>query len=161
MPNNCTKKNKKYYHCISVIDMNNIKGIVKFKSYNNKCTINYQIKNLDNGKHGFHVHKHGDLSQGCTSGCEHFNPDKQEHGGPHSKIRHAGDLGNIISLNNNSSGSITVNNLSCNPKSKYSIVGRMIIIHEDPDDLGKGDNEESKKTGNAGKRLACGIIGIC
>ena len=75
--------------------MNNIKGIVKFKSYNNKCTINYQIKNLDNGKHGFHVHKHGDLSQGCTSGCEHFNPDKQEHGGPHSKIRHAGDLGNI------------------------------------------------------------------
>ena len=57
--------------------------------------------------------------------------------------------------------SITVNNLSCNPKSKYSIVGRMIIIHEDPDDLGKGDNEESKKTGNAGKRLACGIIGIC
>ena len=43
MPNNCTKKNKKYYHCISVIDMNNIKGIVKFKSYNNKCTITYII----------------------------------------------------------------------------------------------------------------------
>ena len=54
--------------------MNNIKGIVKFKSYNNKCTINYQIKNLTNGKHGFHVHKHGDLSQGCTSGCEHLIP---------------------------------------------------------------------------------------
>ena len=161
MPNNCTKKNKKYYHCISIIDMNNIKGIVKFKSYYNKCTINYKIKNLSNGKHGFHVHKHGDLSQGCTSGCEHFNPDNHEHGGPHSKIRHAGDLGNIISSNKESSGSITVNNLSCNPKSKYSIVGRMIIIHEDPDDLGKGDNEESKKTGNAGKRLACGIIGIC
>ena len=161
MPNNCTKKNKKYYHCISIIDMNNIKGIVKFKSYNNKCTINYKIKNLSNGKHGFHVNKHEDLSQGCTSGCEHFNPDNHEHGGPHSKIRHAGDLGNIISSNKESFGSITVNNLSCNPKSKCSIVGRMIIIHEDPDDLGKGDNEESKKTGNAGKRLACGIIGIC
>lgn len=161
MPNNCTKKNKRYYHCISIIDMNNIKGIVKFKSYNNKCTINYKIKNLTNGKHGFHVHKHGDLSKGCVTGCEHFNPDNHEHGGAHSKNRHAGDLGNIISFNKNSSGSITVKNLSCNPKSKYSIVGRMIIIHEDPDDLGKGDNEESKKTGNAGKRLACGIIGIC
>ena len=162
MSNNCTKKIKNHIHkCISVINMNNINGIVKFKSTNNKCTISYDINNLSNGKHGFHVHKHGDLSKGCKSGCEHFNPENKEHGGPHSKIRHAGDLGNIISHNSKSTGTITVNNLSCNPKSKYSIVGRMIIIHQDPDDLGKGDNEESKITGNAGERIACGIIGLC
>ena len=43
---------------------------------------------------------------------------------------------------------------------KYCITGRMIIIHEDEDDLGKGGDEESLKTGNAGKRLTCGVIGL-
>ena len=39
-----------------------------------------------------------------------------------------------------------------------SVVGRGMVIHKDEDDLGKGGDAESKKTGNAGDRLACGII---
>lgn len=41
-----------------------------------------------------------------------------------------------------------------------SIVGRGVVVHERIDDLGQGGHPDSKKTGNAGGRIACGIIGI-
>ena len=146
--------------CISVVNMNGITGVIKLKSGKNGCTVKYDINGLADGKHGFHIHKCGDMTKGCETGCEHFNPFNKNHGGPHSQERHAGDLGNIISLNGVSKGSITVKDISCDPKTKISIVGRMFVIHEDEDDLGKGGDEESLKTGNAGKRIACSIIGL-
>lgn len=146
--------------CISVVNMNGITGVIKQKSGKNGCTVKYDINGLTDGKHGFHIHKCGDMTKGCETGCEHFNPFNKNHGGPHSQERHAGDLGNITSLNGISKGSITVKDISCDPKTKISIVGRMFVIHEDEDDLGKGGDEESLKTGNAGKRIACSIIGL-
>ena len=151
---------KKKYSAVAVIDMNNIKGTVRFTSINDRTTIRYNIVGLSSGYHGMHIHKCGDLTKGCDSGCEHFNPTNSQHGGPHSKIRHAGDLGNVHSIKNHAKGSVTVKHLSCNPKSDFSIIGRMIILHEGKDDLGKGGNAESLKTGNAGKRIACAIIGL-
>lgn len=146
--------------CISVVNMNGITGVIKLKSGKNGCTVKYDINGLTDGKHGFHIHKCGDMTKGCETGCEHFNPFNKNHSGPHSQERHAGDLGNITSLNGISKGSITVKDISCDPKTKISIVGRMFVIHEDEDDLGKGGDEESLKTGNAGKRIACSIIGL-
>ena len=147
--------------CVLVGDKSNVKGIIKFSQINHKVKINYHIEGLSNGLHGFHVHEYGDLTDGCTSSCSHFNPFNAEHGGPKSKIRHVGDLGNVKSKNGLAKGTIIDSLISLNLKSVCCIIGRCIVVHEDEDDLGKGGNEESKKTGNAGKRLACGVIGLC
>ena len=95
-----------------------------------------------------------------NNGCEHFNPYNKNHGSLNSVNSHAGDLGNIISKHGICKGIIETNKISIIPGSKNSIIGRMIIVHEDEDDLALGNNKESLITGNAGKRLACGIIGI-
>lgn len=149
----------KTYKGTAYIDMNGITGNVYFSSKNKRCRIKYSISGLPDGEHGFHIHRCGDLTKGCIGGCDHFNPTNSVHGGRHSKNRHAGDLGNINSKGGIAKGSFNVNDISCNPASLYSIIGRMIIIHENKDDLGKGGNEESLKTGNAGKRIACAVIG--
>lgn len=164
------KRKNKRVECVAVltpdknISGNNVNGVVKFIQHSGSSTleIKYDIKNLDDGEHGFHIHKCGDLTRGCSSGCEHFNPGNKTHGGLHDKDSHAGDLGNIKSENGVAKGSIKTNKITLR-KGKSNIIGRMIIVHKGRDDLGRGrgeEREESLKTGNAGSRLACGVIGI-
>lgn len=149
-----------------------IEGNIEFIQKNNEVEIFLNIKGLPPGKHGFHIHEAGDLTDSCKSACKHFNPHKKNHGGPESKERHVGDLGNIIV---NKKGNIINKKFKDNKiklKGINSIIGRSVVIHELEDDLGKGgvdENtgeiinqkiyEESKKTGNAGSRIACGVIG--
>jgi Cu-Zn family superoxide dismutase len=82
---------------------------------NGKCVVSYNINGLKDGKHGFHIHRCGDMTKGCISGCEHFNPEGVSHGDRNSTIRHAGDLGNIISKNNNAKGEFSVSGITTNP----------------------------------------------
>ena len=164
---NKTLKNKsKKKECIAKLEPdpniknNKVNGIVNFLQDKNELIIKYKIYNLKDGKHGFHIHKCGDLRQSCKSACDHFNPYNKCHGDLNSHNSHAGDLGNIISKNGLSKGIIKTKKVSIKPDLKNNIIGRMIIVHENPDDLGKGNDKESLITGNAGARLACGIIGV-
>lgn len=111
------------------------------------------VSGMADGKHGFHIHESGDMTQGCASMGGHYDPHGvQHHGGPDDLHRHAGDLGNVVSRNgclNNTTvyaPGVTVND----------ILGRGIVLHEREDDHGKGGDEESRRTGSAGARIACG-----
>jgi Cu-Zn family superoxide dismutase len=146
-----------------------IKGSVYFieDKEKNLVTIKLNLTGLPkNKKLGFHIHATGDLSDGCTSACSHFNPFNTTHGGKgsHKKseegIRHVGDLGNITTDKNGNCKMTFNDNMIKLRGYKQNIIGRSIVIHEKTDDLGKGNNSESLRTGNAGKRIACAVIGF-
>jgi len=83
------------------------------------------------------------------------NPHGKTHGAPEDEERHVGDLGNFkTDGQGNAKGSVTDKLIKLiGPE---SVLGRTIVVHAGTDDLGKGGHEESKKTGNAGPRPACG-----
>ena len=114
---------------------------------------------VPSGQQGFHIHEYGDLSDGCKSACAHYNPFGKSHGCPGMENRHVGDLGNVnIDLFGNANYTTTDNVIQLS--GNYSIIGRSLIIHKNKDDCGQGGNDESLKTGNAGERIACAVIGI-
>lgn len=122
-------------------------------------TISGEIQNVaDKTQHGFHIHEFGDTTNGCTSAGAHFNPDNCDHAGPQDSIRHVGDLGNITGGSGNVA-KFQFKDSVIQLTGSRSIIGRALVLHEKEDDLGRGGNPDSKKTGNAGGRVACGVIG--
>ena len=121
---------------------------------------------LEAGLHGLHVHEFGDTTNGCMSTGPHFNPFGKDHGAPTDENRHAGDLGNIT-VNDDGSCEVDITDKQIPLEGANNIIGRAFVIHELEDDLGKGDHSEpgtqgktSLTTGNAGARLACGVVGL-
>ncbi|CAH8386091.1 unnamed protein product [Eruca vesicaria subsp. sativa] len=122
-------------------------------------TVNVRITGLTPGPHGFHLHEFGDTTNGCISTGPHFNPNNMTHGAPEDEIRHAGDLGNILANADGVAETTLVDN-QIPLTGPNSVVGRAFVVHELKDDLGKGGHELSLTTGNAGGRLACGVVGL-
>jgi len=119
-----------------------------------------EVRNLDpQSKRGFHIHTLGDATNGCLSSGVHYNPFGRNHGGPKDNERHVGDLGNIES-DQYGVAKIDLSDDFISLNGFLSIIGRTLVIHAGTDDLGKGGNSESLKTGNAGGRAACGVIGL-
>lgn len=158
--------------CVLQSRHNKVRGYITFKETKRGMKITCNIAGLKPGLHGFHIHKTGNLLLGCKSLCDHFNPTNSVHGSRTSKKRHLGDLGNIKANHLGEVVNKTIFDKHLRLFGKFGIIGRSVVIHEDEDDLGLGglDNEgkvtntkirqESLITGNAGKRIACGVIGI-
>ena len=106
-----------------------------------------------NAEHGLHIHEAGDCSSGDGMSAKgHFNPHGKPHGQPTSAERHAGDLPALkAGKDGRAKIDATVDLISIG-QGPGNIVGRGLIIHADPDDY------KTQPTGNAGARIACGVI---
>jgi Cu-Zn family superoxide dismutase len=131
-----------------------VRGIVTFEVVKGGVRVVASISGLSPGKHGFHIHEFGDCSSedGMAAGA-HFNPTTMPHSGPMSEKRHVGDLGNVEA---DQDGNARVDYVDSMLKLEgpASILGRAVIVHEKEDDF------RTQPTGNAGGRLACGVIGV-
>lgn len=137
-----------------------VSGTISFvQEENNPTTIEGEIKGLTPGKHGLHIHQLGDTTNGCNSTGPHFNPKNVEHGDLGAEVCHHGDLGNVIA-GDDGTAKLSLKSTILQLKGEDSPLGRALVVHADPDDLGLGGHEQSKLTGNAGARVACGIIGF-
>ncbi|CAH2253739.1 jg17922 [Pararge aegeria aegeria] len=132
-------------------------GVIRFQqSQSGPLVGDGSVHGLAPGPHGLHVRHTGDLSMGCESLGEHYNPHSAPHGGPNDPVdkRHAGDLGNIIADEEGRATFRIVDNLL----QINEIVGRSIAVTERADDMGLGSTPASKVDGDSGTPVACGII---
>ena len=133
---------------------NTAAGVVTFAQAEAGVRVVATISGLTPGEHGFHIHQYGDCSASDgTSAGGHFNPEDQPHAGPHDAKRHVGDLGNITA-NEDGDASLDYVDTKLSLSGGNSIIGRGVIVHSAPDDL------SSQPTGNAGGRVACGVVGV-
>lgn len=135
---------------------NKVHGTVTFAKEGDKVKVVAHVEGLTPGRHGFHIHEWGDCSSkdGSAAGS-HFNPASTPHGAPHAAAaeRHAGDLGNI-EANQEGMAHLEWVDPVMKLSGAGSIIGRGVIVHAKADDL------KTQPTGDAGGRLACGVIGV-
>ena len=114
--------------------------------------VNIDLTGVPPGVHGFHIHDKGDCGDNGNAAGGHYNPTSTPHGSPNAAAHHAGDFGNVTSDDNGrvrhefTTRSITVE------AGPTTAVGHAIILHANPDDL------VTQPTGNAGGRIACGVV---
>jgi Cu-Zn family superoxide dismutase len=128
-------------------------GTVTFEQRGDHVLVTAKVSGLKpNQEHGFHAHEKGDCSSGdgmSTGG--HFNPTAKPHG-PQSADHHAGDLPALkADATGNAQATFQLKGATVG-SGATDLVGRGLIVHAGPDDY------TTQPTGNAGARIACGVI---
>jgi Cu-Zn family superoxide dismutase len=129
-------------------------GSATFTQKGGKVLVAANITGLKpNQEHGFHIHDKGDCSSGdgmSTGG--HFNPQAKPHAHPSTPDRHAGDMPAVRADDYGNASLSAELDIITVAEGPTGIVGRGLIVHAQPDDF------KTQPTGNAGARLACGVI---
>lgn len=131
-----------------------VSGQVEFVEVDDGVQVTGKVMGLEPGQHGFHVHAYGDLTdrESGKSAGSHYDPTKQPHGRRTDEERHVGDLGNIVA-NDAGVAEIDLTDDVIALNGAHSIVGRCIIVHA-------GEDQFTQPVGDAGARVAGGVIGI-
>lgn len=136
---------------LSAMKNSGVAGTILLTQQEGLVHVTGEITGLKPGEHGFHIHMFGDLrAADGTSAGGHYNPEGHPHGGPDSRERHAGDLGNIKA----DAKGIAKVDAKVKGLSVHKVLGRALVVHADPDDL------KSQPAGNAGPRIGVGVIGL-
>lgn len=132
---------------------NQASGTVRFEQTAEGLAVHVDLTGLPpSSQHGFHVHEVGDCSApDATSAGDHYNPEGHPHALPNGEARHAGDMGNVEADENGEVHTQMVIDTMSVDGEQPSVIGRAVIVHADPDDGGQ-------PTGNAGARIACGVV---
>lgn len=129
-------------------------GTVTFTAGSDGVKVVADITGLTPGKHGFHIHEFGDCSdKEAKNAGGHLNPMKKDHAGPEATDRHEGDLGNI-EADASGKAHLEMTDKMLKMSGDTSILGHAVIVHEKADDM------KTQPTGDAGGRVACGVIGV-
>jgi Cu-Zn family superoxide dismutase len=131
-------------------------GTVQLTQTPHGVLLKLSLKGMPAGERAFHVHAVGKCEAPFTSAGGHFNPGGKKHGMSAADGAHAGDMPNLYIP---ASGELTVEVanpaitlVKGQPNSVFDTDGSAIVIHAGPDDY------KSDPTGNAGDRIACGVI---
>lgn len=129
------------------------KGTIEFKEVDGGVEVTATLEGLKPGDHAYHVHEKGDCSapDGASAGG-HFNPSGHKHGAPDAEDHHEGDFGNLNAGKDGKATKTFVMKGITLDDGANSIVGRGFIVHD------KADDFKTQPTGNAGGRIACGVI---
>ena len=132
---------------------NTANGTVKLaEQADGSVQVTVDLTGVPPGVHGFHIHDKGDCGDNGNAAGGHFNPMATAHGAPTADPHHAGDFGNVTA---DASGAVhtqfTTSSVTV-AAGQASAVGHAVILHANPDDL------QTQPTGNAGGRIACGVV---
>ena len=131
-------------------------GKAVFTVAGNKVNLTLTVAGATPGVHAAHIHATGDCSAAdATSAMGHFNPDMMNHGLPTASPHHLGDCGNFM-VAADGTGKLTFTaDWSIGTGDANDINAKAIIVHAAPD-----DGVTQQPPGNAGARVACGVIGM-